>query len=80
MILYTQQDTNLESGQKAGKEMAKIKAAFHNPSSPTARCNLQMTNKQNALNFTSQTNDMEQHITQCACANTTVTELPLHSV
>jgi len=65
---------------KAGKKVAKIKAAFHTPSSPMARCNLHMTNNNTPQNFTSQTKDMKQHITQCACADTTVTALPLHSV
>jgi hypothetical protein len=56
MILYTQEDTNFESGEKAGKKVAKIKAAFHNPFSPTARCNLQMTNNM-PQNCTSQAKD-----------------------
>jgi hypothetical protein len=49
----------LESGEKAGKKVAKTKAAFHNPFSPTAHCNLQMTNNNMPQNFTSQAKDMK---------------------
>jgi hypothetical protein len=54
MLLYTKKYTNLESREKVVKKVAKIKAAFHNPFSPTGRCDLLMTNDDTPQNFTSQ--------------------------